>query len=152
MRLITSLLLLLVAAVAAPASLTAQHVELGVKAGFAMYSGDLSPKEFGIYWDDMNFAGGAYLRYHPESRFGVRVNANFGRISAESNSLVAPNDDRELVSVDRNFRSSIQEFNVVLEYDLLYIGDRYGSSYLAGYLYGGPGVLSFNPESEIDGV
>lgn len=97
----------------------------------------------------MNFAGGLYLRYRPSPRYGIRVNGNFGRISAERESL-APNGQGQSVMISRNFRSAITEFNAVLEYDLFYIGDR-ERNFLAGYLYGGLGVLSFNPESTLDG-
>lgn len=130
-------------------TIQAQNLEFGVKAGTSVYSGDLSPKEFGLYTDDMNFAGGLYLRYRPQTRFGIRVNGNFGRISAERE-VQAFNEFGERVDIERNFRSSITEFNAALEYDLFYIGDR-ESNYLAGYVYGGVGVLSFNPESTLDG-
>jgi hypothetical protein len=130
-------------------TLRAQELEFGVKAGTSFYSGDLSPKEFGLYTDDMNFAGGLYLRYRPRPRYGIRVNGNFGRISAEREAF-APNELGDLVAINRNFRSAITEFNAVLEYDLFYIGDK-ESNFLAGYLFGGVGVLSFNPESTLDG-
>lgn len=130
-------------------TLQAQELEFGVKAGTSLYSGDLSPKEFGLYTDDLNFAGGLYLRYRPSPRFGIRVNGNFGRISAERNAEV-PNELGQRVEIERNFRSAITEFNAVLEYDLFYIGDM-ERNFLAGYIYGGAGVLSFNPESSLDG-
>ncbi|MTB52968.1 DUF6089 family protein [Lewinella sp. W8] len=131
-------------------SANAQYLELGVKGGVAVYSGDLSPAEFGLFVEDMNFAGGAYLRYRPTDRFGVRVNGNFGRISAERETTLL-NENNELVPVSRNFRSRITEFNLVAEYDLFYIGDR-SYNHLAAYIYGGVGVLSYNPEGELDGT
>jgi len=127
----------------------AQQLEIGVKAGMSVYDGDLSPREFGLFLEDMNFAGGLYLRYRPRPRYGIRVNGNFGRLSAERE-FVAPNELRQPVTIERNFRSSISEFNAVLEYDLFYIGDK-ESNFLAGYIYGGIGVLSFNPEGTLDG-
>ena len=130
-------------------SLQAQQLEFGIKAGTTVYSGDLSPQQFGLYTEDMNFAGGLYLRYRPQPRYGIRVNGNFGRISAER-TVQLPNELGERVDIDRNFRSSITEFNAVLEYDLFYIGNK-ESNFLAGYVYGGVGVLSFNPESTLDG-
>ncbi|TXF91415.1 hypothetical protein FUA23_01585 [Neolewinella aurantiaca] len=129
----------------------AQELEFGLKAGTALYSGDLSPKEFGLYPDDLNFAGGLYLRYRPGGRFGIRVNGDFGRISAERDDMRAPNEMGVFLDVTRNFRSSITEFNAVLEYDLFYLGNRDGN-YFAPYIFGGVGVLSFNPEGEMDGV
>lgn len=150
MRIRFSLLLSLLFFCSGVATLGAQSLEFGIKGGFSVYSGDLSPKEFGLYQEDMNFAGGLYLRYRPQPRYGIRVNGNFGRLSAERE-VFALNENRESVQISRNFRSSLTEFNAVLEYDLFYIGDR-ESNFLAGYIYGGVGVLSFNPEGEMDGV
>lgn len=132
------------------ATVQAQSLEFGVKAGFSVYSGDLSPQDFGLFVEDMNFAGGLYLRYRPQTRWGIRVNGNFGRISADRD-VALPNENGDRVTFNRNFRSSITEFNAVAEYDLFYLGDR-ESNFLAGYIFGGVGVLSFNPEGEMDGV
>lgn len=128
----------------------AQGLEIGVKAGGALYTGDLSPDEFGLYLDDLNFAGGAYLRYRPTARFGIRVNGNFGRISAEDETVLPTGVGTASATVSRNFRSQISEFNAVAEYDLIYFGD-YSYNYTAFYLYGGIGVLSFNPQGELNG-
>lgn len=129
----------------------AQTLEFGVKAGAAIYSGDLSPREFALDPEDLNFAGGLYLRYRPTTRFGIRVNGNFGRLSAERDDLTGRNENNDFVPISRNFRSSITEFNLVAEYDLFYLGNPDGN-FFAPYIYGGVGVLSFNPEGELDGV
>lgn len=131
--------------------LTGQSLELGVKAGGAVYSGDLGERELLVDFEDINFAGGAYLRYRPTQRFGVRVNGNFGNLSGERDDLRLPNENNELVTINRNFRTTLTEFNLVLEYDLFYLGNPDGN-FLATYVYGGPGVLSFNPEGTLDGV
>lgn len=128
----------------------AQGLEIGVKAGGALYTGDLSPDEFGLYFEDLNFAGGAYLRYRPTARFGVRINGNFGSISAEDETVLPTGNGTESNTVLRNFRSQISEFNAVAEFDLFYLGD-YSYNYTAFYLYGGIGVLSFNPQGELNG-
>lgn len=128
----------------------AQGLELGVKGGFSLYTGDLSPAEFGFYFEDMNFAAGAYLRYRPTARFGIRVDGNFGRISAEQPRFIA-NGEGSFALVERNFQSQISEFGATLEYDLFSVGD-YDYNYAAFYLYGGVGVLTYNPQSSLDGV
>lgn len=151
MRIRFTLLLSLLFMLGGFTPIQAQELEFGVKAGTSLYSGDLSPKEFGLFTDDLNFAGGLYLRYRPTTRIGVRVNGNFGRISAERDDVPAPNELGELVAVSRNFRSSLTEFNAVVELDLFYIGNPQGN-FFAPYIYGGVGVLSFNPEGEMDGV
>ena len=132
-------------------SLQAQALEFGVKAGTSFYTGDLSPKENSFDSNDLNFAGGLYLRYRPTTRFGIRVNGNFGRLSAERDDMEVLNELDMIVQISRNFRSSLTEFNAVLEYDLFYLGNPEGN-YVAAYAYGGVGVLSFNPEGEMDGV
>ncbi|MFT6001243.1 MAG: hypothetical protein ACI81P_003712 [Neolewinella sp.] len=150
MRTRLSLLLFTLLLCVEATTVQAQTLEFGVKAGVSVYSGDLSPSDFGLFTGDMNFAGGLYLRYRPQTRWGIRVNGNFGRISADKVTQ-APNEFGIVVPISRNFRSSITEFNAVAEYDLFYIGDR-ESNFFAGYIFGGVGVLSFNPESELDGV
>lgn len=127
----------------------AQGLEIGVKGGFSVYSGDFSPAEFGLYFDDMHFAGGAYLRYRPAARFGIRVDGNFGRLSADRE-IQAPNGEGDNLIINRNFQSQISEFGAALEYDLFYLGD-YDNNYTAFYLYAGVSVLSFNPQGELNG-
>ncbi|MEM9525400.1 MAG: DUF6089 family protein [Bacteroidota bacterium] len=151
MRTRLSLLFFLLLFFAGFSSLSAQQgLELGVKAGGAVYSGDLSPAEFGFYFEDINFAAGAYLRYRPSDRFGVRINGNFGSISAERDNLFALDEADNLRMISRNFRSTLSEFNLVAEYDLFPFGD-YGGNFGAFYVYGGIGVMSFNPEGELNG-
>ena len=130
--------------------LAAQGLELGVKGGAAVYSGDLSPAEFGLFFEDVNFAGGAYLRYRPTARFGVRVDGTFGRLSAEREISAPTGIGGESVVISRNFRTQFSEFGAALEYDLFYFGD-YDNNYTAFYLYGGVGVLSYNPQGELNG-
>lgn len=151
MRIRFSLILAALFALAISTTAKAQELEFGVKAGTSFYTGDLSPSENAFDPEDLNFAGGLYLRYRPSTRFGIRVNGNFGRISAERDDIRAFNELGEGVTISRNFRSSLTEFNVVLEYDLFYLGNPQGN-FFAPYIYGGVGVLSFNPEGEMDGV
>lgn len=120
------------------------QLELGVKAGAAAYSGDLSPNNFGIFISDANFTGGAYLRYRPTTRFGVRINGNFGKLSGDRETIL-PNERGERITVNQNFETSLSEFNIVAELDLFYIGDP-ESNYFAPYIFGGVGVMSFNPQ------
>ena len=151
MRILRTPLFLLLCLVGLSTSASAQMgLELGLKAGGSLYSGDLSSAEKAVDFEDVNFAGGLYLRYRPTDRFGIRVNGNFGRLSAERETVVATENGSRL-PVSRNFRSSLTEFNVVAEFDLFYLGDV-ENNFVAPYVYGGIGVLSFNPEGELDGV
>lgn len=121
------------------------QLELGIKAGASVYSGDLSPSTFGIFAEDLNFAGGVYLRYRPLTRLGVRINGNFGRLSAEDIGTFIDEDGMR-VDLPRSFRSSLSEFNVVAELDLFYLGDP-EANFFAPYVFGGIGVLSYNPQA-----
>jgi|AntRauTorckE5430_2_1112549.scaffolds.fasta_scaffold00874_7 hypothetical protein len=150
MRIQFSLFLAFLFLISTFSSVQAQELELGVKGGFMVYSGDLSPKEFGVYFEDVNPAGGIYLRYRPTPRIGIRVNGDFGRISAERDAPV-PDGLGNSVVVTRNFRSAISNFGIVGEIDLFYLGDR-TRNFFAPYVYGGIGVTTFNPEGELDGV
>lgn len=153
----TRLFIVTVLAVMSGTFLQAQlGLEIGIKGGGSAYSGDLSPDEFGLYAEDFKLAGGAYLRYRPTNRFGFRVNGNFGSLTgSRETSLLSgvpsePGQPEIRVTVPRNFRSQIAEFNAVLEYDLIKLGD-YDYNFTAFYLYGGVGVLSFNPQRREDG-
>ncbi|NJC25551.1 DUF6089 family protein [Neolewinella antarctica] len=144
MRLQLNQLLLLGVLALFSTGLSAQ-LEIGVKGGFSVYSGDYSPSTYGIFADDLNFAGGAYLRYRPTQRFGIRINGNFGRLSAERD-VILPNETGERVRFERSFRTSLSEFNLVGELDLFYLGDP-DANFVAPYVYAGFGFMSFNPQS-----
>ena len=144
MRYFTLFLFALCTCALAPNEAAAQ-LELGVKAGTSIYSGDLSPNTFGLDLDDAEFAGGLYLRYRPIPRAGVRINGNFGRLSAERTVNIR-NELNQQTAVTRSFRSSISEFNIVGEFDLFYLGDP-EDNFFAPYVYGGIGVLSYNPQA-----
>ncbi len=142
----TQFYLLLAVLFTLSATASAQYVELGLMGGFSVYSGDLSPAEQGGFFaEDLNAAGGLYLRYRPFQRVGLRVNGVFGRLSAERTVNVRVPGDL-IVPVDRNFRSKLTELNAIVEVDLFYLGDP-ESNFTAPYLFGGIGILSFEPES-----
>lgn len=126
-----------------------QEIEIGLMAGAAIYSGDLSPQEFGLYTDDVNPAGGLYIRYRPANRLALRFNALFGRLSAEDEDFL-PGDVREGNERALKFRTNFSEFSLLAEFDLFYIGDK-NDNHLALYLQGGGGIVSYNPEGNLNG-
>lgn len=148
MRSLTLLLFLLMTFFATFAK--AQEFELGIMAGMSVYSGDLSPEEFGLYFDDMNPAGGAYIRYRPANRLALRFSGMFTQLSATDQVPVAGNVPEQQARL-LNFRTNLTEFSLTAELDLFYIGDK-EDNHLALYLFGGGGIISFNPEGQIDGV
>lgn len=146
MRIVTLAFILLLSFIST-AGMTAQEVELGLIGGVSIYSGDLSPKEFGLYFEDSNPAGGLYLRYRPTNRFALRVHGLFTKVSATAEPR-DPNDPTEEVF---NFRSQLTEMGIQGELDLFYIGDQNGN-HLAPYAYLGYSFISFDPEGNQDGV
>lgn len=132
-----------------PGLLRAQsYFELGIQGGDMPYNGDLSDAGLG-FLSDWNTFGGFYLRYRPVSRVGVRFNGVFGQIQAEQdiNLRVSPTEN---ALVNRNFRSTIQEFSLAAELDLFYLGDP-EDRFVAPYLMVGIGRTSFDPQTEIEG-
>ncbi|MEM9836260.1 MAG: DUF6089 family protein, partial [Bacteroidota bacterium] len=126
----------------------AQEFEIGVFGGVSLYSGDLSPDEFGLFFEDLNPAGGLYLRFRPTQRIAIRALGYFTQVSAT--------DDRGNLTSGGiveplNFRSSITEFGATVELDLFYLGDKNGN-HLAPYVLAGASIVSFNPESFRNGI
>ncbi len=129
-------------------NMQAQEVEFGLTGGVSLYSGDLSPKEFGLYLDDINAFGGLYLRYRPVNRLALRLGANFTKVSATAD---APEGSTGIGRA-LNFRSSVTELTLIGELDLFYIGGGPKSNHLAPYVFGGGSLNFINPEGNLDGV
>lgn len=125
----------------------AQEVELGLIGGISVYSGDLSSKEFGFYFEDANPAGGLYLRYRPTNRLALRVHGVFTKVSAVADVSGVGDEGGEPL----NFQSKINEMGIQAELDLFYLGDQ-NANHLAPYIYAGYSFISFDPEGERDGV
>ncbi|MEM6395106.1 MAG: DUF6089 family protein [Bacteroidota bacterium] len=124
--------------------------EIGLTGGVAGYSGDLRPDEFGLYFEELQGFGGAYLRFRPTNRLALRLTGVFGSVQAVD-SRPASEELSERTGIEPyNFQSSITEFSLVAELDLFYIGDQKGN-HLAPYVTGGAGIFSFNPETTRDG-
>lgn len=125
-------------------AINAQKLELGLWGGMALYSGDLSPKEVGLYFQELEPAGGIFLRINPVNAFSVRLGLNLTRLDAQDG---ASNDfnDRML-----NFRTSITEVSLTGEWNLFRLGNPRRTQ-VAPYLYGGAGFFRFNPEARLDG-
>ncbi len=127
--------------------LIAQGVELGLLGGVSVYSGDLSPAEFGIYSRDFNPAGGLFLRYSPTHRLALRLVGTFTTVGATDyqNRYVDPQGQ------SRRFRSAISDVGLTAALNIFYIGDPKGR-HVAPYIFGGASLVAFNPEGYRDGV
>lgn len=122
-------------------ALRAQSVEVGAFLGGSLYSGDLSPKEFGVYFDEVSPAGGIFGRYNVNDIFALRLGINVGKIEGTGDTLIG--------TTRPSFRSSISELSLTGEISPFSIG---GSGLtVKPYLFGGIAAFRFNPQTEFDG-
>lgn len=116
---------------------------IGLMGGVALYSGDLSPQEFGVYFEDLQPAFGAFARIEMGKAFALRPSISIGRVSGDD--IINGREDRGL-----SFRSRITELALIGELNLFKIGARRDRG-IVPYLFGGGAVFFFNPETEFDG-
>lgn len=120
----------------------AQDFEVGVAGGVSLYSGDLAPEEFGVYFDNLHTAFGVFGRWGLSKNFSVRAGINFAKVSADD--LENGRPERAL-----NFRSNILELAVTGEFNLFQID--VGRTAITPFIYGGMGLFRFSPEARFDG-
>lgn len=138
------LVLTLIAGLLFSVTLPAQRTEIGVLGGVGLYSGDLSPREFGIYLADLLPAGGAFLRHSPSRNFSFRIMANATQIRATDGI------SNDVTFREVNFRTRIFEFGGQLEWDFFRLGNP-GGLEVAPYAFGGAVIYTFRPETFLDG-
>ena len=88
-----------------------QSVELGVNAGFSLYNGDLSPKEYTDYFKMIHPAGGVFLRINTPSPISLRLGASIATVSGDDEMSAFPS--RAL-----SFRSRISELTFTGEWNI----------------------------------
>jgi hypothetical protein len=126
-----------------PFQQVAAQTELGVMGGISVYSGDLSPQEFGLYFEDIRPAFGAFARINLGRAVALRPSISIAQVTADD-----ANHGRE----DRglSFRSRITELALIGELNLFKIGASRNRGIMP-YVFGGGAVFLFNPETEFDG-
>lgn len=123
--------------------LGAQKMELGLMGGLSLYSGDLSPQEFGLYFKELTPAGGLFVRINPNKALSLRLGLNLTRLSGEDG--VSNNrNDRML-----NFRTSVTEVSLTGEWNMFRLGTPRRTQVIP-YLYAGAGFFRFNPETKFE--
>lgn len=120
--------------------LSAQTAELGIFGGVALYSGDLSPKDFGLYFENSAPAIGAFGRLYLAPWLSTRLSVNTGKLEIED-----ADRERRL-----DFRSQLTEFNVMAEFSPLHILRGYRGAF-SPYLFAGLGFFRFETEAQLDG-
>lgn len=124
--------------------LAAQQAELGILLGGGFYSGDLSPKEFGIYFTEIRPALGLFYRLNTRGPLSLR--ASLSRTGLEA-------DDQRRTGFEGrmfNFRTAVTELTLSAEYRLFTAGSPRGWQ-VSPFAFGGGGVFRFNPEVLFDG-
>lgn len=115
----------------------AQRSEVGAFAGGAFYLGDINPA--GLFSQTQVALGGVY-RYNLNTRWALRGNVLWGRVTADDEKYDNP---RNL-----NFRSDIKEFSLQCELSFLpYFTGSSGKYRFSPYLFAGVGVFAFNPKA-----
>ena len=116
---------------------------VGLMGGVSLYSGDLSPKEFGVYFEEIRPAFGAFARIEMGKAFALRPSVSIGRVAGNDDN--AGREDRGL-----SFRSRITELALIGELNLFKIGASRNKG-VVPYLFGGGAIFFFNPETAFDG-
>ncbi len=124
---------------------SAQDIDLGVALGTTFYSGDLVPREFGIYVNDLYPSGGPFARFNFNRFLSVRTGFLYARVSGDDANY-GLDQVRGL-----NFRSDIFELYALGEINLGNFGYRTSSAVFMPYLAAGGGVFYFNPQFNRDG-
>lgn len=118
-------------------------VELGVMGGLSIYSGDLSPKELGLYFEQLKIAGGIFGRINYSQYLSMRLGLSFAQLGG---------DDSNTGYTDRglNFRTNITELALTGEFNIFRLGNP-KAFHVAPYIFGGVALYHFNPQGELDG-
>ena len=140
--------------------------EFGATVGGMNCLTDLGGKE-GVgkqFTKDLNFGNtnatvGGYFTAMYKAAVGLRLEANFGEVSAFDSVLnTVPKTDiaRNRYNRNLNFQSSIREYAIMAEIHPLYLFVNYAlrdqaPPKFSPYILGGIGFYSFNPQAEING-
>ena len=116
----------------------AQTFEIGGFAGASYYNGELNPA---LPYNQAQLAYGGLLRYNINSRWATKFSYYRGELkgSDETGGWV---EDRDL-----NFKSKINDFSLVAEFNFweYYTGSK--KSYIAPFIFGGISYFTFNSTS-----
>ena len=130
-----------------PFCLPAQHMELGVMAGISNYGGDLGAESFFKSFSQTHAAFGGFFRYNVNNYVAARLNVYYGNISGDD--AKANTQERE----DRNlsFKSSMLEFGLTGEFNILGYQPYNLERIFSPYLFAGVAVFRYNPKTFYDG-
>lgn len=122
-----------------------QHWEIGIMAGAANYSGDLTPGPIQV--NETKPAGGALIRYNINDYWTLKANIYDGEIAgSDENATLEKNKIRNL-----SFRSNILDVGVQGEVNILGFESGTGKLRTSPYIFAGLSIFKFDPEGYING-
>lgn len=127
-------------------SLSAQW-ELGVLGGVSNYQGDLSPDNTPYSLGPSHAAFGIFTRYNPHRLISGKFGINYSTISADD----AKSKDASRRRRNLSFRSSVLEFSLVGEFNILGYQPYNLAEVFTPYLFGGVAGFIFNPQGIYEG-
>lgn len=129
-------------------SLSAQGWEIGVLGGVSNYTGDLSPAKNWYSLGPSHAAFGGFVRYNPHRLVSARFGVNYSTVSAsDENAQDGLRQARNL-----SFKSSILEFALIGEFNILGYQPYNLAEVFTPYLFGGVAAFVFNPQAELEGT
>ncbi|MBK8878394.1 MAG: outer membrane beta-barrel protein [Haliscomenobacter sp.] len=119
--------------------LQGQDMDLGVVGGIAVYSGDLSAQEFGIYLDDIGVGASIFTRTRFTRFLGVRTSFTYAHLSG--------NEKRGGGNLQRglNFNTDLFELSVMGEWNIFHTGYYSAKTTFSPYVTLGVGAFYFDP-------
>lgn len=141
------LLLALIATISAGAQKTGQtDFELGVSGGVSWYNGDLNPDKH-FSGDYLNNAFGISLRKNLSERFALRLQGNYGRLSAND----ALSGSQFQQNRNLNFSTRLIEVATTFEFNFLEFDALIRRKSFSPFIFIGIAGFHFNPETEVEG-
>lgn len=127
--------------------LSAQYFEAGLFGGAANYLGDLSNNSRSVFIKETNLAGGGFIRYNFHKLGTIKLGVNYTTLSGGDQN--AP--DSELQGRNLSFSTSILDFSLVGEFNIL--GYQPYNLYrpFSPYVFLGIGMFTYSPSTLYQG-
>lgn len=126
----------------------AQKAEIGFCIGASTYQGDISPLEWRVSFEGAHVARGMFLSLGLNEFISVKGRYFTANISASDENAIS--DFRSQRNL--HFKSSIREFSVVGELNLLGIVPSLRKFKFQPFVNAGIGIFKFNPQAKYRGV
>ncbi len=130
--------------------LRSQHLEVGATVGASNYLGDLAPSGLWTSLGEMNFSGGAFVRYNAIEWVTIRAGLNYAKVSAsDAKANSSTGSSRTLRNL--SFRSNVYEFHLTGEINIMGYQPYNLYKPFSPYVFGGIAVFKFNPQTLYEG-